>query len=88
MRILDYPDYEPHKQEHDNLIEQIGELQKKVGTGKASVNFELMHFLKVWLTKHIMESDKAYTNHFLSAGASATLKKKSWVSKLWGSLHA
>ena len=35
----------------------IAELQKKVGTGKASVNFELMHFLKLWLTKHIMESE-------------------------------
>lgn len=87
MRILNYPDYEAHKAEHDNLIAQIDELQSKVNAGKASVNFELMHFLKVWLTKHIMESDKAYSAHFIGAGASTKLKKKSWAAKLWGSLH-
>lgn len=87
MRILNYPDYETHKTEHDNLIDQVTELQKKLDAGKASINFELMHFLKVWLTKHIMESDKAYTEHFLRAGARAKLEKPSWVSKLWHSLH-
>jgi hemerythrin len=87
MRILNYPNYEAHKQEHDNLIEQIKELQGRLNAGSASINFELMHFLKVWLTKHIMESDKAYTKHFLAAGASAKLHKPSWVAKLWGSLH-
>ena len=44
-------------------------------------------FLKVWLTKHIMESDKAYTAHFISAGANPKLQKRSWVGKLWQSLH-
>jgi len=87
MRILNYPDYEAHKEEHDSLIAQMEELQGKVDAGKASVNFELMYFLKVWLTKHIMESDKAYSSHFLNAGANPRLQKRSWVSKLWGSLH-
>jgi len=87
MRILNYPDYEPHKQEHDTLIAQIEELQQKLDAGKASVNFELMHFLKVWLTKHIMESDKAYSAHFINAGANPKLQQRSWASKLWHSLH-
>ena len=87
MRILNYPDYEPHKEEHDALISQIEELQQKLDAGKASVNFELMHFLKVWLTKHIMESDKAYSAHFINAGANPKLKKRSWAAKFWGSLH-
>ena len=79
MRILNYPDYETHKGEHDALIDQISALQEKLDAGKASVNFELMHFLKVWLTKHIMESDKAYSSHFINAGANPRLKKRSWV---------
>ena len=88
MRILNYPGYDEHKEQHEELLRSVVDLAENVSTGKTAIGFELMHFLKVWLTKHIMESDKAYTNHFLSAGASATLKKKSWVSKLWGSLHA
>ncbi len=87
MRILNYPRYEEHKKEHDALIFQVKELQQKLDDGKVSINFELMYFLKVWLTKHIMESDRAYSKHFLNAGASATLKKKSWVSKLWDTLN-
>jgi hemerythrin len=84
MRILGYPDYEPHKAQHEKLIASMEELQHKVETGKTAIGFELMHFLKVWLTKHIMESDMNYSGFFLKAGAKPKLKKKSWTSRLWG----
>lgn len=84
MRILNYPDYEAHKVQHDKLIEHMRELQEKVVSGRAAIGFELMHFLKVWLTKHILEDDRAYTDHFLMAGANPQLKKRTWVSRLWG----
>jgi hemerythrin len=87
MRILNYPGYEEHKVQHEELLRHVVELVEKVDSGKTAIGFELMHFLKVWLTKHIMESDKEYTEHFLSAGASAKLKKKSWVGRLWEHMH-
>lgn len=87
MRILDYPDYEAHKTQHEGLIQAVQDLQEKVNTGKASVGFELMHFLKVWLTKHIIESDKEYGTYFLSSGAKPKLKKKSWAARLWQGIH-
>jgi hemerythrin len=88
MRILGYPDYEAHKAQHEKLIQAIQELQHKVETGKTSIGFELMHFLKVWLTKHIMESDMNYSGFFLQSGAKPKLKKKSWTARLWAGLHA
>ena len=87
MRILDYPDYEGHKAQHEELIRSVIDLQEKVTSGKASVGFELMHFLKVWLTKHIIESDKEYGSYFLESGAKPRLKKKSWAARLWEGLH-
>jgi hemerythrin len=87
MRILGYPDYEGHKTQHEGLIQAVQDLQQKVDSGKASVGFELMHFLKVWLTKHIIESDKEYGTFFLKSGAHPKLKKKSWVARLWGGTH-
>jgi hemerythrin len=84
MRILGYPDYEIHKAQHEQLIEHMLELQHKVDTGKTAIGFELMHFLKVWLTKHIMESDREYSDFFIQAGARPRLKKKSWTARLWG----
>jgi hemerythrin len=86
MRILHYPDYERHKEQHDKLIEQLNELRAKLDSGRGSTSFELAHFLKVWLTKHIMEADKRYTKHFLDQGIRPELSKRSWAQKLWGSL--
>lgn len=85
MRILHYPDYERHKEEHDRLIEQLNGFRIKLESGKGSVSFELAHFLKVWLTKHIMETDKGYTPHFLEQGIRPALSKQSWAQKLWQS---
>lgn len=95
MRLLDYPDYQEHKRLHDELIETLKDLTVKFASGKKSVNFELIHFLRMWLTKHIQESDMDYTAYFLARGVvakpSASLEsaktdgfsiKKMW-SKLW-----
>jgi hemerythrin len=86
MRILHYPDYERHKEEHDKLIGQLNELHDKLDSGKGSISFELAHFLKLWLTKHIMEADKRYTKHFLEQGVRPELSKRSWGQKFWNSL--
>ena len=85
MRILDYPGYEDHKVIHDELLDNVLELQKKVAFGKTAISFELMHFLKSWLSKHIMEEDMQYTGFFIAAGAKRELKTKSWIQRLWGS---
>jgi hemerythrin len=89
MRLLDYPDYEEHKEEHDALIEEIQQLSAKLVSGKKSVNFELLHFLKVWLTKHIQESDRHYIPHFLSHGIKSQQLNKvdhGWMGRVVGKL--
>ena len=86
LRILDYPNYENHKEHHEQLLSQVRELRHKMETENHSISFELLHFLKKWLTIHIMEEDTAYTEHLLSCGAKATFRKKTWLNKFWGSL--
>lgn len=83
MRILNYPAYEDHKMRHQNLMRNALDLIQKAENGKLSVGIELQFFLKNWLTKHIQESDKRYTEHFLKTGAHAKLKKLSWIARLW-----
>ncbi len=87
MRILHYPDYERHKEEHEQLIGQLSELRAKLDTGKNSISFELAHFMKTWLTKHIMETDKSYTSHFLAQGIRPELSHGSWTKRFWRSLQ-
>ena len=87
MRLLGYPDFEAHREEHRALIMQVNDLRRKVETGKTAIGFELMHFLKLWLTKHIMESDQEYARYFAVSGSWPRLKKRSWTSRLWDHLH-
>jgi hemerythrin len=82
MRILSYPEYEDHHEEHDKLIRQVVELQQKLKSGKANISFELLHFLRGWLSHHILETDKAYVPYFLSKGVERGSAKKSFW-KFW-----
>jgi hemerythrin len=87
MRILGYPGYEEHKVQHEELVRGMLDLQRKVATGKTAIGFELMHFLKIWLTKHIMESDQQYGQFFMNAGVRTRFKRRSWAGRLWDHLH-
>jgi len=87
MRILHYPDYEQHKEEHDRLVARLAGLRQKLGEDKGALGFELAQLLKHWLTNHIMEVDRRYVAHFLARGISPELSKNaSWTQRFWRSL--
>ena len=83
MRLFEYPDYEAHKKQHEELIGQLIQYQARVASGTTKISFELLHFLKLWLAEHILASDKEYAPHMLKLGAKAKSGKQSWFSKLW-----
>jgi hemerythrin len=83
MRILDYPEYEKHKEEHVSLIEQVTDLDKKFKQDNLNVSMNLLHFLKDWLSEHIICSDKDYGPFFLSKGAEKSWKSPSWLRRLF-----
>jgi hemerythrin len=83
MRIFDYPGYDEHKKQHEELIAQFRSYQAKVASGTAKISFELLHFLKLWLAQHILESDKEYAPHMLKLGAKAKSGQSSWFGRLW-----
>lgn len=87
MRILDYSQYMEHKAQHADLLDHLGKLTEGVATGEILINFELLHELKIWLVKHVQESDRQYGEHFLAAGVNPKLKRESWVDRLWEHLH-
>ncbi len=91
MRILNYPEFAQHKQMHEDLLHQVLELQLKLDSGQAAITFELLHFLKVWLTKHINESDKRFGAFAVAKGlapawspqVAQSMAKKKWRWKFW-----
>jgi len=57
-----------HKVEHDHLREEVTYLKEKFDRGEAVFTIELLYFLKDWLSKHILGSDKKYTAFLNSKG--------------------
>ncbi|MDR3086463.1 MAG: bacteriohemerythrin [Azoarcus sp.] len=68
MRMGKYPGYEAHCALHRSLVSEVEALQNKIHSGSAAISFELLHFLRNWLTKHILGEDKKYAEFFASNG--------------------
>ncbi|MCU7832335.1 MAG: bacteriohemerythrin [gamma proteobacterium symbiont of Lucinoma myriamae] len=64
-----YSESQAHKNEHSALTEQVNNLQQKVKKGDFMISIEVMHFLKDWLTQHILKTDKAYAGFLKEKGA-------------------
>ena len=64
MHIGKYPGYEAHCALHRELVEEVEALQNKIHSGKTAISFELLHFLRSWLTKHILGEDMKYAEFF------------------------
>jgi hemerythrin len=85
FRIFHYPETEAHTIHHDELKAQVLDLQKKIKLGEATINTELLMFLKKWLEHHILYEDKLYGPFLLSQGVKSSWAEKSWFSKIWKS---
>jgi hemerythrin-like metal-binding protein len=56
-----YPDAAEHTAEHQKLVAQVLAFKAKLESKQATINMELMKFLKDWLIKHILGSDMRYS---------------------------
>ncbi|MCL2075517.1 MAG: bacteriohemerythrin [Betaproteobacteria bacterium] len=89
MRVGKYPAYEEHCKHHESLLEKVDALQQKVASGQAAISFELLQFLRNWLTKHILSEDAKYGvffKHKRDAGGSkksSSSVKKQTKSPWW-----
>jgi hemerythrin len=68
MKLHNYPEYEEHKKEHNNLVLQVKETLEAHRQGKNILTQNIMEFLKKWLTDHIQGSDKKYGPFLKSKG--------------------
>jgi len=68
MRCYEYPGYEDHKRQHDELRRKVVAMSGDHKAGKVVVSMKLMEFLVSWLTGHIMGRDFLYRELFHSEG--------------------
>lgn len=60
MRLYKFPGYDEHIQKHKKMAERVVQLKQKFDTGEISSPVQITNFLKEWLSKHIMGTDRAY----------------------------
>lgn len=59
-----YPDYEKHKQQHDNLKQEVQQLRDKQRHQAKFLSIEVSKFLTSWLIHHIKGEDKKMIEFF------------------------
>jgi len=68
MKSHQYPDYPAHKSLHEQLTKTVLDFQAKFQKNEVGLTIEVMDFLKGWLGKHILGTDKRYTEFLNSKG--------------------
>ena len=68
MITLKYPGLVTQKAEHAKLVAKVKQYEADFKTGEIAMSIEVMQFLKDWLIKHIMGTDKQYSSFFNAAG--------------------
>lgn len=68
MNQHQYPQQAAHKEEHKKLVHDVSTFKAKFEKGDAAITSEIMNFLRDWLTKHILQSDKLFAKDLNSKG--------------------
>lgn len=65
---FNYPDTDSHKKEHADFVQQVSIFNDGFKKGKLMLTIDVVKFLREWLRKHIMGTDKKYTQFFNDNG--------------------
>lgn len=68
MQQFGYPGYLTHKMKHDAFVKKVVAFQGDYKAGRLELSLDLMNFLKDWVSTHIRETDKQYSEAFTSHG--------------------
>jgi len=60
----------PHQAEHKKFVTEVSAFKAKFDSGNAMISTEIMNFLRDWLSKHILMSDKKFARSLNSVGVS------------------
>ncbi|MFI3257493.1 MAG: bacteriohemerythrin [Spirochaetales bacterium] len=66
MRAVNYPDFIPHKRQHDEYIMKIIDAAKGLKNGDIKAGFAFVKFLCDWLLYHIAYTDTLYVKDVLN----------------------
>ncbi|MGM0406989.1 MAG: bacteriohemerythrin [Bacteroidota bacterium] len=68
MKLYNFESYKEHKSEHSQFIEKIMNYKETLSKENKAAVIDFVTFMKNWLLKHIMGTDKKYVKLFQEKG--------------------
>ena len=68
MKDNGYPDYEPHKAQHEKMVKHVEEVLSEFEKDRDTAMTNAIAFLKDWLINHINGTDKQYSKFLIEKG--------------------
>lgn len=68
LEKTNYPSLLPHRAQHQDFVKRVDQFQNDLAQGKNGNSIFVLEFLKDWLSKHIMQTDKKYSEHLNGKG--------------------
>ena len=68
MKDNDYPDFEPHKAQHEEMVAHVKETLSEYEKDQDTAMNNAAKFLRKWLINHINGTDKQYSSFLIEKG--------------------
>ncbi len=69
MERYNFNTFDNHKQQHDDILEQVSDLYERLDRGEEILIVNILEFLKKWLVNHILKTDVVLGKYLSSIDA-------------------
>jgi len=63
-----FPGLTEQQTEHEGFLNKINDVHERMKNGKMVVSIEVTNYIKDWVSKHIMGTDKKYSKYLIDKG--------------------